>query len=114
MNCKVYRERIPLLVLGEADAATETALHDHFAVCPECRAEYEQLRDVAALLTPANRDELTEVEQLRIENRVYRELAEQSSAHASGRVGRVLLRIAAVVSIFPARILRPTVPGRSW
>jgi len=100
MNCKVYCERIPLLVLGEADAATEAALHEHFAVCPDCRAEYEQLRDVAALLTPANREELTEIEQLRIENRVYRELVGRSSAHGSGRVGRVLLRVAAVAAIF--------------
>jgi anti-sigma factor RsiW len=59
-ECRIWRERIGALVLGQLDAAEGAATEAHLEGCPDCRAEAEAapLAPVAALLSRADPDQL--------------------------------------------------------
>ena len=58
-KCRLWRERIGALVLGQLDPDEQAATEAHLDGCPECRAEAEALAPVAALLLRADPDRLT-------------------------------------------------------
>lgn len=48
-DCSVVRDLLPLYVEGMVREETGTFVKEHLAECPECQAEYEKLREPAAL-----------------------------------------------------------------
>jgi hypothetical protein len=58
-DCRVWRERIGALVLGQLDADQRTSTEAHLAGCPECSAEAEALAPLAALLSRVDPERLT-------------------------------------------------------
>jgi Putative zinc-finger len=58
-ECRVWRERIGALVLGQLDPDERAATEAHLDGCPDCRAEAEALAPAAALLSRADPDRLT-------------------------------------------------------
>src|SRR5438477_12628349 len=57
-ECRIWRERIGALVLGQLARGEKAATEAHLDGCPECRAEAEALAPVAALLERADPDRL--------------------------------------------------------
>lgn len=57
-ECRIWRERIGALVLGQLSPAEHAATEAHLDGCPACRAEAEALAPVAALLSRADPDRL--------------------------------------------------------
>jgi anti-sigma factor RsiW len=57
--CRVWRERIGALVLGQLDREQRAATEAHLEGCPACRAEAEALAPVAAALSRADPERLT-------------------------------------------------------
>ncbi len=101
MNCKRYKDALPLYATGDLDSSIREKLEEHLKVCPDCRAELEKLSDVVAMLSPTGSDSLTDIEKLRLENAVYRRLvAKSSGAYKSQRVTGLIIRVAAVLVIF--------------
>jgi hypothetical protein len=58
-ECRIWRELIGALVLGQLDADERSATEAHLEGCPECRAEGEALAPVAAMLSRADPARLT-------------------------------------------------------
>jgi anti-sigma factor RsiW len=58
-DCRVWRERIGALVLGQLDPDHRASTEAHLDGCPDCRAEAEALAPVAALLSRADPERLT-------------------------------------------------------
>jgi hypothetical protein len=58
-ECRIWRERIGALVLGQLDGDERTATEAHLDGCPECRAEAAALAPVAAMLSRADPERLT-------------------------------------------------------
>jgi len=58
-ECRIWRERIGALVLGQLDAGERAATEAHLDGCPGCRSEAEALAPVAALLRRADPDQVT-------------------------------------------------------
>ena len=50
-DCRVWRERIGALVLGQLDPDQRASTEAHLDGCPDCRAEADALAPVAALLS---------------------------------------------------------------
>ncbi len=50
-ECRVWRERIGALVLGQLDPEQRASTEAHLEGCPECRAEADALAPLAALLS---------------------------------------------------------------
>jgi len=64
MNCKRYKDALPLYATGDLDSSIREKLEEHLKVCPDCRAELEKLSDVVAMLSPTGSDSLTDIEKL--------------------------------------------------
>ena len=60
-GCRVWRERIGALVLGQLDVEERAATEAHLDGCPACRAEADALASVGAVLSRADPDRLTPV-----------------------------------------------------
>src|SRR5262245_3597799 len=58
-ECRIWRERIGALVLGQLDTDERIATEAHLDGCPDCRAEAEALAPVAAMLSRADAERLT-------------------------------------------------------
>jgi hypothetical protein len=60
-DCRIWREQIGALVLGQLAEDERAATEAHLEGCPACRAEAEALAPVAALLSRADPDRLAPV-----------------------------------------------------
>ncbi len=103
MNCYTCREMIPLAALGELNDDRRRGLEDHLKDCDSCRKELEQLAEIGAMLADQPDDGLSELERLRIENNVLRQLAVKQATGASSTIQtyiRVLARVAAALVLF--------------
>ncbi|MCK4606693.1 MAG: zf-HC2 domain-containing protein [candidate division Zixibacteria bacterium] len=101
MNCKRYKDALPMYAAGDLDSSERDKLEGHLKVCPDCRAELEKLSDVVTMLSPTGSDSLTDIEKLRLENAVYRRLAAKSSgANKTHGITGLIIRVAAVLVIF--------------
>jgi hypothetical protein len=58
-ECRIWRERVGALVLGQLDADERIATEAHLDGCPDCRAEATALAPVAAMLSRADPERLT-------------------------------------------------------
>jgi hypothetical protein len=58
-DCRVWRERIGALVLGQLDEDERSATEAHLDGCPACRAEAAALAPVATMLSRADPKRLT-------------------------------------------------------
>jgi hypothetical protein len=50
MDCKDYREQIPLLLNGELNEIQISEIERHFAACPECMVEFESAKKLWMLM----------------------------------------------------------------
>jgi hypothetical protein len=50
MDCKDYREQIPLLLNGELDEIQISEIESHLSACPDCMHEYETAKKLWALM----------------------------------------------------------------
>src|SRR5437764_7719400 len=57
-ECRIWRERVGALVLGQLDPSEKAATQAHLDGCPACRAEADALSPVAALLGRADPERL--------------------------------------------------------
>jgi len=104
MNCDIYKDSLPLYASGDLGPEESEKLAQHLDVCPTCRAEYEKLSEIVAVLAPTDSERLTDLEKLRMESEVYRRLAEKASGNHLQRkrsvAARVILRVAAALLLF--------------
>jgi hypothetical protein len=87
-ECRVWRERLGALALGQLDPDERAATESHLEGCPGCRAEYEALAPVATLLSRADPDRLTPVPTppARLGDRIARRIAAERRAARRRRV----------------------------
>jgi predicted anti-sigma-YlaC factor YlaD len=92
---------LALYVSGDLERSESEQLAKHLDVCSSCRSEFGRLSEIATMLSPANADSLTDMEKLRIETEIYRQLAEKANRDHPLRKGmsvaKVLLRVAAAL-----------------
>jgi hypothetical protein len=77
---KDYQEMLPLLLYGELDEANTKELHQHLAVCGECRKDLDDYRKTHAFLAkvPLGDIQLTDLEQAR--RRLFESLQDRHRA----------------------------------
>jgi len=97
MNCEKYAELMALVALGEASEMERDEVMRHVETCERCRSEYDELTGIAGALAADPTEELTEVEQLKLENRVLRRVRTRLR---DGNQWQVVMRIAAAVILF--------------
>jgi anti-sigma factor RsiW len=103
MKCEVCREYLPAYVVGDKDLEQRPDIEEHLAGCAECQEELQRLQGILqAFGDDARSEELSEVELLRLEKAVYRNLAAGASARkpVSRRSVGILLRVAAGLALF--------------
>lgn len=104
MNCDLYKDTLPLYASGDLGPKESEKLAQHLEVCPTCRAEYEKLSEIVAVLAPTDSERLTDLEKLRLENEVYRQLARKANRNHQQRkrsvAARVILPVAAAFLLF--------------
>ena len=59
-ECRVWRERLGALVLGQLGPQERAATEAHLEGCPDCRAEADALAPIAAVLQRADPERLTQ------------------------------------------------------
>jgi hypothetical protein len=57
-DCRIWRERLGALMLGQLDPQERAATEAHLEGCPDCRAEAEALAPIASVLRSADPDRL--------------------------------------------------------
>lgn len=99
MTCKKYRDLMAGAALGDLPETEQINFERHLAGCDSCRGEYHRMRLLTRTLNSAPTVSLSEVDRLRLENAVYRRLAEPTLWQKYGRnpMPRKLIRIAAAV-----------------
>lgn len=99
MNCRKYRDLMAAAALGELSESDKRGFDTHLEGCESCRTEFERMRQLSQLLAVDPGDSLSELDRLRLENSVYRRLAEPSVWPKYGRnhMPRTLIRIAAAL-----------------
>jgi hypothetical protein len=60
-DCRIWRERLGALVLGQLGPQERAATEAHLEGCPDCRAEAEALAPIASVLRRADPDRLETV-----------------------------------------------------
>jgi len=111
-DCRIWRERIGALVLGQLDPDERAATEAHLDGCPDCRAEAEALAPVAALLSRADPDRLAPAQAppAHLGDRIARRI---SAERRSTRRRRVLVGLAAAAAAAAAAAVIAAVIGGS-
>ena len=94
---------IPLAVLDELDDDRRQRLDAHLNECEACHREMAELSEIGAMLADQPEDRLSELERLRIENKVLRRLAAGHGSATSSALRpytRILSRVAAALILF--------------
>ena len=88
-ECRIWRERIGALVLGQLSDDERAATEAHLEGCPACRAEAEALAPVAALLSRADPDRLAPVPSppRQLGERIVRRISAERRAKRRRRLG---------------------------
>jgi hypothetical protein len=88
-ECRIWRERIGALVLGQLSDDERAATEAHLEGCPACRAEAEALAPVAALLSRADPDRLAPVPAppRQLGERIVRRISAERRARRRRRFG---------------------------
>lgn len=93
MTCEEFRNLVPDLLDKQIDMHIAQACQEHIAHCPECKAYYDDILQVAGMLTPKHSP---------AEESIPQPLVPQS--HSRRATLRKVLRIAAVVLVFVAGV----------
>src|SRR5215218_3926782 len=108
-ECRMWRERIGALVLGQLDPDERAATEAHLDGCPDCRAEAAALAPVAALLSRADPDRLDPVPSppAQLADRIARRIAAERRAanRRRARFGLGAAAAAAAAAVFAALVL---------
>lgn len=94
-ECEPFRHELGAYVLGGLDADSEQALEQHLSVCPDCRAEHEELAGLPDLLELAR--EPAPLVPARVRDRVV-------AAAARGRSRRRWIATTAAAAVVAALI----------
>ncbi len=103
MSCKEYHEMLALYALDELEPERIEEFEKHLAECEKCRDDLETYRQIMTDLSPAEDPGLNDLEKLRLENRVLRDLSQAVGDGTHGGRGRAsspIWRVAAAVVIF--------------
>jgi anti-sigma factor RsiW len=103
MICNECRDLLPALALGELPDNLQRDAEMHLTSCPSCQAEFRRLQSLCRLMDDdAASDSLSELEKLRLESALYRQLADekQNTYHLRGRLAVTLTRLAAAIMLF--------------
>ncbi|HEY7150740.1 MAG TPA: zf-HC2 domain-containing protein [Solirubrobacterales bacterium] len=113
-DCRIWRERIGALVLGQLDGDERSATEAHLDGCPACRAEATALAPVAAMLSRADPERLTPAPAppAYLGDRIARRIAAERRA-ARRRHVRLGLGLGAVAAAATAALLIAVVGGPS-
>lgn len=93
MKCDKVKRMLSLVLDGEAPAELRVAVEDHIERCAECRKEFQELKEIKALLQSMPSPEMPSY----LTARTLARLREKESAHP-GFIP-VLWRIAAVLLV---------------
>jgi hypothetical protein len=109
-ECRVWRERLGALVLGQLGPEERAATEAHLEGCPDCRAEADALAPMAAVLKRADPEKLapTPAPPAHLADRITRRIAAERRAARRRRV-RVALGVGAAAAAATAALLFATV-----
>ncbi len=101
MSCEQFKDMLPLFVSGDLEQSESEQLAKHLDVCSSCRTEFGRLSEIATMLSPTDADGLTDMEKLRLETEIYRQLAEKAGGDHPPRkslaVAKLSFRVAAAL-----------------
>ena len=104
MNCNKYRDLIPLYGMRGLDNQLKEELKKHLETCPDCRNELESISKVINALYTKDVDSLTEIEKIKMERELYRQMATCRVTKFRPKIvsywPKMLLRVAAVFVVF--------------
>jgi len=105
-ECRVWRERIGALVLGQLGPEELTATEAHLEGCPDCRAEADALAPMASVLRRADPERLapTPLPPPELANRITRRIAAERRKARRRRV-RVGFGLATAAAAATAAVL---------
>lgn len=76
MTCNECIDLLPMFALGEGPIDRRQEMEAHLAVCPGCSDQFRRLSEICRVLTEdIQSDDLSELERMRLESAVYRQLA---------------------------------------
>lgn len=112
-ECRVWRERLGALVLGQLGPEERAATEAHLEGCPDCRAEADTLAPMAAMLRRADPERLapTPSPPPGLANRISRRIAAEQRAARRRRVRLGLGLGAAAVAATAAVLLALSLTG---
>ncbi|MBN1570231.1 MAG: hypothetical protein JXA73_20485 [Acidobacteria bacterium] len=113
MNCDKFKELILDSILEESDSPDSMELQKHIRTCSACRIEFEQIQSAVRTLKPGAGEELSLVEKLRIENKIYEARLKRLSGKRFRNtwIKRLTAIAAAVFFFFLGYSIRTTLPG---
>ena len=105
-DCRMWRERLGALVLGQLGPEERAATEAHLEGCPDCRAEHESLAPMAAVLRRADPERLapTPTPPPELVNRITRRIGAERRNVRRRRV-RVGFGLAAAAAAATAAVL---------
>ncbi|TMK75565.1 MAG: hypothetical protein E6G49_01135, partial [Actinobacteria bacterium] len=105
-ECRVWRERIGALVLGQLGPEERAATEAHLEGCPDCRAEADALAPMASVLRRADPERLapTPLPPPELANRITRRIAAERRKARRRRV-RVGFGLATAAAAATAAVL---------
>ncbi len=114
-ECRIWRERIGALVLGQLEPAERAATEAHLDGCPACRAEAEALTPVAKLLSRVDPNRLAPapVPPAHLGERIARRIASERRAARRRRVRWGLALAGAAAAATAMIVLALTLTGSS-
>ena len=89
MSCEKCQEMLALYALEELEPERIDQFEKHLEECEKCRDDLQTYRQIMADLSPAQDPGLNDLERLRLENRVLRDLSQAVGDRADGARGRV-------------------------
>ena len=112
-ECRVWRERLGALVLGQLGPQERAATEAHLEGCPDCRAEADALAPIAAVLQRADPERLTPTPSLPpgLADRIARRIAAERRAARRRKVRLGLVLGAAAAAATAAVLLALSLTG---
>jgi hypothetical protein len=106
-QCRVWRERLGALVLGQLGPEERAATEAHLEGCPECRAEANALAPMSAALRHADPERLspTPAPSPELADRIVRRIANERRRDARRRRLRMGLGLGAAAAAVTAIVL---------
>ncbi|KAA3632778.1 MAG: zf-HC2 domain-containing protein [Calditrichaeota bacterium] len=101
MNCKRFKELIPLYVLNELTGDEKSDVDNHLETCEECKIEITEYQEMINILSTKNESGVSKNELKEIKNSVYTSVLQSAvRAKPESNIVKNILQIAAAVIIF--------------